>query len=53
MYLKEIPLQVECVEGFRRSSLPLDPRFQKATDAIAMYDGSHGSGRVSPNWSSS
>ncbi|MBM31766.1 MAG: hypothetical protein CL764_02790 [Chloroflexi bacterium] len=43
MYWKEIPLQVEGVEGSNRNSFTLDSRFQEAADAIAMFDGSYGS----------
>ncbi len=43
MYWKEIPLQVECIQGSKRISLPLNSRFQEGVDSIAMYDGSYGS----------
>lgn len=42
MYWKEIPLQVQAVDGTRQVSQPLDPRFQQGADAIAMVDGSAG-----------
>lgn len=42
MYWKEIPLQVQAVEGGKQVSRPLDPRFQQGADAIAMFDGSAG-----------
>ena len=43
MYWKEIPLQIECTQGKKRTSSPLGSRFQEAVDAIAMFDGSYGS----------
>jgi len=42
MYWKEIPLQVQAVDGRKQISRPLDPRFQQGVDAIAMFDGSAG-----------
>ena len=42
MYWKEIPVQVQAVEGSEQVSKPLDERFQEGADAISMFDGSAG-----------
>ena len=42
MYWKEIPVQVQAEDDSGRVSRPLDDRFQKAADAVAMKDGSQG-----------
>ena len=43
MYWKEIPVQVQATDESETQSLPLEPRFQEAVDAISMLDGSYGS----------
>jgi hypothetical protein len=43
LYWKEIPVQVQAVDGSDQVSQPLDARFQQGVDAIAMVDGSSGS----------
>ena len=42
MYWKEIPVQVQAVDGPEQVSKPLDERFQQGADAISMFDGSAG-----------
>ena len=42
MYWKEIPVQVQAQDEEGQISKPLDDRFQQATDAISMFDGSAG-----------
>lgn len=42
MYWKEIPVQVQAVDGPEQVSKPLDERFQQGADAISMLDGSAG-----------
>ena len=42
MYWKEIPVQVQAEDGERVVSVPLDDRFQRGVDAVAMLDGSAG-----------
>ena len=42
MYWKEIPVTVQATEGGETITHPLDARFQEATDAVAMFDGSAG-----------
>ena len=42
MYWKEIPVQVQARDGGGAVSRPLDNRFQRGVDAIAMHDGSAG-----------
>lgn len=42
MYWKEIPVQVQAVDGQDQVSKPLNERFQQAADAISMLDGSAG-----------
>ena len=42
MYWKEIPVQVQSMDGQHQVSKPLDERFQQAADAISMFDGSAG-----------
>ena len=42
MYWKEIPVQVQAVDGQAQVSKPLDERFQQGADAISMFDGSAG-----------
>ena len=50
LYWKEIPIQVEADDGTTMLSRPLDPRFQEAADAIAMFDGSFGSDEYLDAW---
>ena len=50
LYWKEIPIQVEADDGTTKLSRPLDPRFQEAADAIAMFDGSFGSDEYLDAW---
>ena len=40
MYWKEIPVQVQAEDGAQTVSVPLDDRFQRGVDAVAMLDGS-------------
>ena len=42
MYWKEIPVQVQAEDGGQEVSVPLDDRFQRGVDAVAMLDGSAG-----------
>lgn len=42
MYWKEIPVQVQAMDGQVQVSKPLDERFQHGADAISMFDGSAG-----------
>ncbi len=42
MYWKEIPVQVQALDGAHQVSKPLDERFQRGVDAISMFDGSAG-----------
>ena len=42
MYWKEIPVQVQAEDGARVVSVPLEDRFQRGVDAVAMLDGSAG-----------
>ena len=42
MYWKEIPVQAQAEDGARVVSVPLDDRFQRGVDAVAMLDGSAG-----------
>ena len=50
LYWKEIPVQVEAEDASTKISMPLDPRFQEAADAIAMFDGSYGSDEYLDAW---
>ena len=50
LYWKEIPIQVEADDGTTKLSRQLDPRFQEAADAIAMFDGSFGSDEYLDAW---
>ena len=50
MYWKEVPVQVQAVDGSGTVSKPLDPRFQEAADAIAMFDGSAGTDEYMMAW---
>ncbi len=50
MYWKEIPVQVQASDGSGSVSRPLDPRFQQAVDAIAMFDGSAGTDAYLSAW---
>ncbi len=50
MYWKEIPVQVQAEDGRETVSMPLDPAFQEAVDAIAMFDGSAGSDQYLDAW---
>ena len=42
MYWKEIPVQVQAEDGAQVVSVPLDDRFQRGVDAVAMLDGNAG-----------
>ena len=50
MYWKEVPVQVQAVDDAGAVSKPLDPRFQEAADAIAMFDGSAGTDEYMMAW---
>lgn len=50
LYWKEIPVQVKCEDAESTVSVPLDPRFQEAADAVAMMDGSYGSDAYLDAW---
>ena len=50
MYWKEVPVQVQAVDDAGAVSQPLDPRFQEAADAIAMFDGSAGTDEYMMAW---
>ena len=51
MYWKEIPVQIQARDDGGQISQPLDSRFQEATDAIAMMDGSAGTDAYLDAWS--
>ena len=50
LYWKEIPVQIQADNGKARVSRQLDPRFQEAADAIAMFDGSYGGDAYLDAW---
>ena len=50
LYWKEIPVQIQADNGNARVSRQLDPRFQEAADAIAMFDGSYGGDAYLDAW---
>ena len=50
MYWKEVPVQVQAVDDAGTVSKPLEPRFQEAADAIAMFDGSAGTDEYMTAW---
>ena len=50
LYWKEIPVQVKAENSQTTVSVPLDPRFQEAADAVAMMDGSYGSDDYLDAW---
>ena len=50
MYWKEVPVQVQAVDDVGAVSKPLEPRFQEAADAIAMFDGSAGTDEYMMAW---
>lgn len=50
MYWKEIPVQVQALDGNGPVSVSLDPRFQHGVDAIAMFDGSTGTDAYLAAW---
>lgn len=50
LYWKEVPVQVEAYNDDARESRQLEPRFQEAADAIAMFDGSAGSDEYLDAW---
>ncbi|MDP6056164.1 MAG: virulence factor [Dehalococcoidia bacterium] len=50
MYWKEIPIQVQAEDEEGNFSRPLDERFQKAIDAVAMKDGSEGTDAYLDAW---
>jgi hypothetical protein len=50
MYWKEIPVQVKGEDAQGSVSVPLDPRFQEAADAVAMLDGSAGTDAYLDAW---
>ena len=50
MYWKEIPVQVQGQDDSKTVSRPLDPRFQKGVDAVAMFDGSSGTDDYLLSW---
>ena len=50
MYWKEIPVQVQAEDGASVVSAPLDDRFQRGVDAVAMFDGSAGGDEYLMAW---
>lgn len=50
MYWKEIPVQVQAEDAERIVSVPLDARFQRGVDAVAMLDGSAGGDEYLMAW---
>ena len=50
MYWKEIPVQLQAQGDDGQVSKPLDARFQEATDAVAMFDGSSGTDAYLDGW---
>ena len=50
LYWKEIPVQIKAEDDETTVSVPLDPRFQEAADAVAMMDGSYGSDEYLDAW---
>jgi hypothetical protein len=50
LYWKEIPVQVQSEDENGRVSRPLQDRFQKAADLVAMSDGSHGTEEYLEAW---
>ncbi len=50
MYWKEVPVQVQAVDDTGAVSKLLEPRFQEAADAIAMFDGSAGTDEYMIAW---
>ena len=50
MYWKEIPVQVKGEDSQGTVSVPLEPRFQEAADAVAMLDGSAGTDAYLDGW---
>ena len=50
MYWKEIPVQIKVEDEKEVISQPLDDRFQKAVDAISMFDGSSESDDYLMGW---
>jgi len=50
LYWKEIPVQVQVEDGQQTKSVPFDPKFQAAVDAIAMFDGSIATDEYLNSW---
>ena len=50
LYWKEIPVQVQSEDENGRVSRPLQDRFQKAADRVAMSDGSYGTDAYLEAW---
>mgnify|MGYP001175770082 FL=1 len=50
MYWKEIPVQIQILDGSNSKSIPLASRFQEGVDAIAMFDGSAGTDAYLDSW---
>lgn len=50
MYWKEIPAQVHAEDASGRAVAPLEDRFQRGIDAIAMFDGSAGADEYITAW---
>jgi hypothetical protein len=50
LYWKEIPVQIETQDVIEKVSTPLDPKFQEAVDAIAMFDNSYGTDEYLDAW---
>ena len=50
LYWKEIPVQFQVKDAQQTLSVPLDPKFQAAVDAIAMFDGSITSEEYLNSW---
>ena len=51
MYWKEIPVQIQALDGSGPTTIPLEDRFQKGVDAVAMFDGSVGRDEYLDSWS--
>ena len=50
LYWKEIPVQIQVADEHQTLSIPLDPKFQEAVDAIAMFDQSITSDEYLNSW---
>ena len=50
LYWKAIPVQIETQDEIEKISTPLEPKFQEAVDAIAMFDKSYGTDEYLDAW---